>query len=116
MTQAEFVEALRDVVLRRLGADISSTWSNPPGRFRSAERSARANWINGLSPQDREQVERLADDAAQAALFGFLCVLDGSRAIENGDRGKLQLRYLHRNTTTLLASSEGEVLPLHEIL
>ena len=40
----------------------------------------RADWLNALSTEDREQVEYAVAEAARASVFGLFCVLDGSRA------------------------------------
>jgi hypothetical protein len=119
MNQSEFIDALRRTVLDGIGAEVAAQWSNPRGRLRSEDRTARALWINGLSAEDRAQAEALAADAAQTAFFGMLCVLDGARVIEEPeDRGHVELFHVRDGTRTLLASSnlESPVLPLHELL
>ena len=119
MNQTEFVDVLRKVVLDGIAAQVTDYWSNPPGQLRSEERTARAEWINGLSAEDRAQAEALAADAAYSAFFGLFCVLDGARVIEEPeDRGHVELFHVKNGTRTLLASSapESPVLPLHELL
>jgi hypothetical protein len=52
-------------------------------------------------------------DAVNRAVFGFLCVIDGVRAIEHGaDKGSLELRYV-KNGSVLLNPPDGKVL--HEL-
>ncbi len=49
-------------------------------------------------------------DAVNRAVFGFLCVLDGVRSIEEGqDNGRLELVY-HKGKSVVLNPSEGEML------
>ena len=51
-------------------------------------------WFNGLGEVDQAFVARIVRQAADEAVFGFLCVLDGVRAIEDGPvKGDFELRY-----------------------
>jgi hypothetical protein len=36
-----------------------------------------SSWFNGLPPSDRSMVAEIARDAAHAAVFDLLCILDG---------------------------------------
>jgi hypothetical protein len=118
LNQSEFVDLLHKVLLEGQGAKLVADWSNPPGRSLGAERLGRKAWIKRLSAEDRAQLAAFAADAMHASLFGMLCVLDGNRAIEDGDRGHVELFHVENGTRTLLASSDmnTEVLPLHELL
>jgi hypothetical protein len=71
-----------------------------------------------MSDADRELLEAFGSEAARAALFGVLAVLDGARKIEAQSEGHLELRHVHAGETRLLASSAPDmpVLPLHELL
>jgi hypothetical protein len=60
---------------------------------------------------DRQQVERVIEMTAHAALFNLLCVLDGARAIEDGPvKGTLELSYRHGKTNIILNSDDGDIL------
>ena len=55
-------------------------------------------------------VAEIAFDAANRAAFGFLCVLDGVRAIEGmGPKGELELRYIDDEVINL-TPSDGPML------
>lgn len=119
MEQAAFVDRLRRIVVEAAARDTITQIARPTGRGVSGERKRRADWLNGLSAEDRQQVEYAVAEAARASAFGLLCVLDGSRAIENPPKqGYLELRYISRNSDTLIASSAANMptLPLHELL
>jgi hypothetical protein len=118
MDQTTFVDLLRAVVLDGLSSDLASNWRNPPGRLRSEERSARADWLKGMSDADRTLLEAFGSEAARSAIFGVLAVLDGARKIEDASSGHLELRHVREGEVRLLASSDPEmpVLPLHELL
>jgi hypothetical protein len=55
-------------------------------------------------------IAQIAFDAANRAAFGFLCVLDGVRAIEDyGPQGVLELRYA-KDEVVNLTPSDGPML------
>ena len=50
--------------------------------------------FNTLSAQDRTSLQSVVEKSVDSAIFGFLCVLDGVRAIEDGEtKGNLELWY-----------------------
>lgn len=118
MDQTTFVDLLRAVVLDGLSDELARNWKEPPGRLRSDERSQRSEWVSQMSDGDRELLEAFGSEAARAALFGVLAVLDGVRKIEEQSEGHLELRHIHAGQTQLLASSAPDVpvAPLHELL
>lgn len=118
MDQTTFVDLLRAVVLDGLSNDLARNWKEPPGRLRSDERSRRSRWVSQMSEGDRELLEAFGSEAARAALFGVLAVLDGARKIEHPSEGHLELRHIRAGEAELLASSAPDtpVLLLHELL
>jgi hypothetical protein len=67
--------------------------------------------ISNSLPDDQKRIlSSIILDVADRAVFGFLCVLDGVRSIEDdGEKGHLELRYV-KNDSTLLNPAEGEML------
>ena len=118
MDQTTFVDLLRAVVLDGLSNDLARNWKEPPGRLRSDERSRRSQWVSQMSDDDRELLEAFGSEAARAALFGVLAVLDGARKVEDQSEGHLELRHVQAGEAQLLASSAPDttVPPLHELL
>lgn len=118
MDQKEFVSLLKAVVLDGLSSEVASAWQRPPGRLRSEERSRRSDWLDGMNSEERALLEAFGADVAQAAVFGMLAVLDGSRRVAEPESGYLELRHVSDGRSELLASSAMEmpVLPLHELL
>jgi hypothetical protein len=56
---------------------------------------------------------RVVATAVDRSVFGFFCVIDGVRAIEDGpDKGRLELSYV-KDGVRLLNPPEGEML--HDI-
>lgn len=119
MDQSVFVDLLRRAVVEPAISGTIAQITTPSGRNVSADRKQRAAWFNGLSEEDRTNIEYAVSEAVHAATFGFCCVLDGARAItDDPHSGHLELRYVGGASDTLLASSAAEMpaLPLHELL
>jgi hypothetical protein len=115
MNKAEFVEVIRLVVQEGSVDDTRSVLSRPPGRKSVPELAALSAWFKHLSSEDRQNVLRVAQLTSGYAVFGFLCVLDGVRAIENGpNKGTLELRYRRGAVDVHLNEDEGSAL--HELL
>ncbi|HEY6036206.1 MAG TPA: hypothetical protein VIV58_18145, partial [Kofleriaceae bacterium] len=95
MTAEQFVDAIQKVVLEASVKDTVAVLERPPGRSPSRELLELSAWFNGLGASDREMVQRTFKEVAHAAVFGFLVVLDGSRAVTS-DRGPrhFELRYV----------------------
>ena len=67
----------------------------PPGRRPPPALLEQANWFRSLSHEDQRRVSEVAMIAANRAIFGFLCVLDGVRVIEDNEiKGDFELNYV----------------------
>lgn len=76
--------------------------------------AALSDWYRNLEADKKILMQELIKESVQATLFGFFCVLDGVRAIENGpEKGQLQLLYSKANETLLL--NDASVDFLHDI-
>jgi hypothetical protein len=110
-----FVDTVRIAVQDAAALDTISTLTRPAGRKPREGLLALSAWFNQLAFGDRQKVELVIQHAAKAAVFGFLCVLDGVRAIENGPvEGELELRYRKGAIDVHLNDATGD--PLHELL
>ena len=113
MDREGFVDVIRLVVQDGAVDSTIAVLSRPPGRKPDPALVALSGWFNSLSLQDRQNVERVIREAASYATFGFLCVLDGEKAIENPpDKGTLDLRY-RRGVIDVSLTDESDA-PLHE--
>ena len=55
--------------------------------------------------------EAALQQAAESAIFGFFCILDGVRSIENAtDKGTLELYFVKESERTLLNDPHAEEL------
>jgi hypothetical protein len=110
MNGKEFVELIRIVVRDGAASGVLSVLKTPPGRRPAAELRERSDWYNALDDYQKRMVLSVISDAVDRAVFGFLCVIDGVRAIDNGEKkGALELRYV-KDGSVLLNPPDGEML------
>jgi hypothetical protein len=115
MNQEEFVEAIKITVLENSIEAVKSNLVNPPGKEPSKELVILSEWYNKLGDQNRSFVDKVISMTSDMATFGFLCVLDGVRAIEDSpDKGRLILTFTKDNKEVLLNDEDGEFL--HDLL
>jgi hypothetical protein len=111
MTISEFVQALK---IQTSDAAVFGTTANlerPPGRKPRERDVMLSQWYGNLGVSDRESVSTAMREAAELAVFSFLCVLDGVSAIENGPvKGDLHLLYVKDGKELLLNDSAEEYL------
>jgi hypothetical protein len=90
MDAQTFIDAIRSEVQTSASKGCIKQYTDgPPGRSPRPDLVALSDWYRGQSEADRQMVEKVAADVSHAAVFGFLCVLDGVRAIE--DYGPVRL-------------------------
>jgi hypothetical protein len=110
MNSQQFIDLLRVIVRDGAASEAMSVLQKPPGRRPSEEVVNRSKWYNSLDDDQRRVLSSIILDAADRAVFGFLCVIDGVRAIENeGEKGRLELRHV-KNGSVLLNPPEGVML------
>lgn len=111
MNSAEFVEAVKRYVRDVAVQDVITGYLEPPGRSPSRNLVELSNWYNSLDENERGMVNRIIKESVDAGLFGFFCVLDGVRAVEEPeDRGDLRLTYINNEREILLNNSNEEYL------
>lgn len=114
MNAEVFVNALRRYVHESAKRGVLEDLVNPPGKAPSTDDACISEWYMGLSDVHRTMVERIVDIAVGSSVLGFLCVLDGVRAVEDTSRkGRFELYYVGRSERILLNEPEQEYL--HDI-
>lgn len=115
MNSETFVSAVKRVVEDAAAEDCIRLYcSGPPGHRPSPTLVELSAWFCALSDSDRAMVARVARDVSRSALFGFLCVLDGVRAVEGlGPKGDFELWFVKDGRRQLLNPASGEML--HDI-
>ena len=113
MNSEQFIAIIEKVVRENAIENTIENVEDPPGRGVSKAEQARSDWFNGLNDGDRSRVESIVKDAVDEALFGFLAVIDGARAIEDGeDKGRLIL--IHKNAGEHILN-DPEKIGLHDL-
>lgn len=114
MTREQFVHNLKVQTSDSAVMSASQNLRQPPGRNPTQRSIALSIWFNGLSPSDQEMLQKALGEAAQLAVFSFLCILDGVSVIDDpSDRGDLVLTYSSKSGGTLLLNNPDEEL-LHD--
>jgi hypothetical protein len=110
MDSQKFIDAIRMIVRENAINDVITTTEYPPGRRVSPQQKKRAEWYGSLSDEKKEIIKSIIVDAVDNALFGFLCVIDGVRAIENDpNKGEFEIRYLKEGAVQM-SSRDGSLL------
>lgn len=114
MTPDFFVDALKTHCRDAAVDDCASLFEHPPGRRLAAELAVLSNWFKTLSETDRESVISAMRMAADATLFGVLCVIDGVRVIEDGsDKSTFQVTATVGGATSVISPNDTF---LHDLL
>ena len=114
MDGREFISVIRKVVRDAAISDTIHVLEDPPGRRPSRERAGRAQWYRSLEPYHKERISEIIADAVDRAIFGFLCVIDGVRVVENGPvKGDFELRYVKGGSTLLNAPDDERLHDLY---
>lgn len=113
MTGEDFVRAIERVVRDAAVSDSLEGLERPPGRRPDQAVVAQSDWYRSLDSQEQQLLKAVLQGAIDNAVFGFLCVLDGVRAVEDGPvKGDFVLNYLKGTSTPL----NGPDLPmLHDL-
>lgn len=115
MNAEQFVVAIRKYVADSIVDDTIQLLLKPPGRQPAATLVKSSEWYKSLLPQDQKQVMTIVADAVHAAIFGFMCVLDGVKVIDDA-HSEFQLFSVNptTNISTQLSGSE-ENDSLHDL-
>jgi hypothetical protein len=102
-----FVRALKSECRDAAVTDCIASFCSPPGRTPRPELVQIAKWFIGLSDSERTMVESAMAEAADATLFGVLCVLDGVRAIEaEEEKAEYVISAVRAGETTQISPTE----------
>src|SRR5688572_12326097 len=113
MDSAEFIQAIKRYVRNAAVEDTITNLKRPPGRRVLPPIRERSIWYNQLSAADAEHVNSVISTAVHGALFGVLAVLDGARAVEDGDnKGHFELSYVGKQKVLL---NDPKCIGLHDL-
>lgn len=115
MNSQEFVDIIKEVVVDDSIKSVQNTLQKPTGKSPAENLVALSKWYNNLNDGDKGMVLSVIREAVDTSVFGFLCVLDGVRSIENSnDKGCLKLYYEKKQEKILLNAIDEEFL--HDML
>lgn len=115
MTQEEFIAAIKLVVIQYSIDSVESNLIKPPGRQPQKKLLELSKWFANLNSEDKNIVREIVSESIETAVFGFLCVLDGVRTIEDGgEKGSLVLNFEKEGSITWLNNPNQNYL--HELL
>jgi hypothetical protein len=115
MTPEDFVLAIKKAAFDSAVTDtIHKLRTGPPGRGSHPRGSALSLCYNELAADDQQMVRETIRDAAHAAVFGVLCVLDGVRVIDDPPHLDLRLTAIGQHGTTSTLASGSEPFELHD--
>ena len=102
MDGRSFIATIKKVVRDAAVEDTIDVLVQPPGRHPSPDLMKQAIWYASLTATDREILRGIVARAIDGGIFGFLCVVDGVRAVEDGpNKGDFTLSYVKEGTTQL---------------
>jgi hypothetical protein len=111
MTPDAFIDAIRIVVRDSAADGCIGSYEKPPGRSPSPKLIEMSKWFCSLADSDKAMVQRIAQDVADAAVFQFLCVLDGVVAVEDRpDKGDFRLTYVNPPVELVINDPSDEFL------
>jgi hypothetical protein len=102
MNSYEFVEVIKLVVRDDSINGQIEQLTKPSGRSPTKESLEMSKWYNELSEPEKRIVKLIISKSVDMAVFGFFCVLDGVRAIEDENKGELELYYAREEQRVLL--------------
>jgi hypothetical protein len=109
-----FVSALKTECRDSAVTGCVSLFDDPPGRRPSEHLKNMSQWFKTLPAQDRSFVISAMREAADATLFGVLCVIDGVRVIERTEeKSEFHLTAIKNGIESLLSPNDTF---LHDVL
>jgi len=95
MTPGEFVQALKTQTSDAAVEGTISCLTKPSGRNPGEYLMKLSEWYNRLDCGDQKMLGRAIREAAEMAVFEFLCLLDGVSVFEDTrEKGELELYYI----------------------
>lgn len=115
MNNELFIELIKMHVRDAAIEDVISKLNKPPGRKPRERHVTQSQWFNQLSTDDKNSVKEVVQEAVDEAIFGFLAVLDGVRAVEDSSehKGEFILMYGLEGVNERLNDPDKEYL--HDI-
>jgi hypothetical protein len=117
MNSEEFVRGVKASCIDDLAEGEIRAFRNPPGRRPSRRLLRLSKWFQQLSQENQEVLAEALNAAAEDAIFGFFCVLDGVRVIESGpEKGSFELFHVKGEQRVLLNPQNDDLHDLFQAM
>src|SRR5688500_2507802 len=114
MNKEKFIESIIQAVRDGAISDSIENLKDPLGRHPAPQDLLNSQWFHSLNSDEKNRLKAIVSESIDSAIFGFLCVLDGVRAIEEpGQKGTLTLGYQKSGKQFILNDIHDEYL--HDI-
>ncbi|HEY9703085.1 MAG TPA: hypothetical protein V6C58_11600 [Allocoleopsis sp.] len=115
MNAQMFIDSIKQVVIEDSIKSVQTNLDNPPGKKPVYELVQLSEWFKSFDFENQDMILKLVRESVQTSVFGFLCVLDGVRAIEDNEiKGRLKLIYEKGHESILLNDLNKDYL--HDLL
>jgi hypothetical protein len=115
MNEEEFVGAIHQAVYEPVVDGTLSDLRQPAVPSPGERDRALQGWYLGLDETGQRMVREVVRNAAHAAVFDFLCVLDGIRVIDDPPHVGLQLTVVYPDGTKADLGGSSSVEEMHDI-
>lgn len=113
MNKKQFIEITKSEVKEVSVSGIIQVLTKPSGRNPAKNLVELSDFYNRMNNDERQKIHEIISLAIDNSIFGFLCVIDGVRAIEDtAPFGKLKLSYVN-NDVEIVLNDDDEYL--HDI-
>ena len=111
MNRSEFLRSLKTQTSDAAVFGTLANLENPAGREPRPEDIRLAAWYSRLTDEDRAFLGDALREAAELAIFGLLCIVDGVASIEDGDqKGRIEIRHSRDGVAKRLSGPSSGLL------
>lgn len=109
MNKEEFITGIEKAVTKNLPANIGQLLEHLPKGNKSLKDLS--DWYKSMDISEKKKIEQLIKLAGYHSMFGFLCILDGVRVIEDTiDKGEFELYFAKFGQKELINTETGPYL------
>jgi hypothetical protein len=117
MTAEQLIKDIKIYLSDGCIQDVLEELVTPTSQSPTSKEVSLSIWYNQLNDSQKDFIHYIIKESIENSIFGFLCILDGVRSIEDadkkGEKGDLELYYVKGQQRILLNNSDNEFL--HDI-
>jgi hypothetical protein len=115
MNKEEFLRCIEMYVRDSAVKSVMSNLQSPPGQRPRSDLVEASKWFLQQDDSTKKIIQYIAKRAADAATLGFLCAIEGSRAIENPGPSKDSLELFHVSKSGRVLLNDGPFSELFRV-